>query len=85
MPLSSAYCVYRRGQRSLFGRTVSEPLTSDPITPSPPMPTTTHNHLRAMWNLYTDLLIRGNTYDAKLVREAITIAERNEIDADNKY
>ena len=58
-----------------------------PITPSPPMTTTNtaHNHLRAMWNLYTDLLIKGNTYDAKLVREAITIAERNEIDADGKY
>jgi len=38
-----------------------------------------------MWNLYTDLLIRGNTCDAKRLREAISIAERNEIDVDNKY
>lgn len=46
---------------------------------------TSHNHLRAMWNLYTDLLISGNTNDAKIIREAITVAERNEIDAVNKF
>ena len=37
-----------------------------------------------MWNLYTDLLISGNNNDAKLVREAISVAERNEIDAVNE-
>ena len=47
--------------------------------------TTSHNHLRAMWNLYTDLLISGNTNDAKIIRDAISVAEKNEIDAVNKF
>ena len=43
--------------------------------------TASRNHISAMWNLYTDLLIDGNTADAKLVREAIEIAERKELDS----
>ena len=38
-----------------------------------------------MWNLYTDLLIRGKDNDAKIVREAINVAEQNELDAVGKY
>ena len=49
------------------------------------MPTTSHNHLRAMWNLYADLLIRGHDADANTVRQAIAVAERTEIDAAAKY
>ena len=44
-----------------------------------------HNHLRALWNLYTDLLISGHDADANTVRQAIAVAERNEIDAIGKY
>lgn len=57
-------------------------LSSHPLTPSPPM---NHNHLRALWNLYTDLLISGHDADANTVRQAIAVAERNEIDAIGKY
>ena len=44
---------------------------------------TSLNHIRAMWNLYTDLLISGNNNDAKIVRDAISVAEKNDIDAVN--
>ena len=46
---------------------------------------TNHNHLRAMWNLYTDLLISGNTNDAKIIRDAISVAEKKEIDTIGKF
>ena len=49
------------------------------------MSSTSHKHLRSMWNLYTDLLIRGKDNDAKIVREAINVAEQNELDAVGKY
>ena len=51
------------------------------------MPTTatSHNHLRAMWNLYTDLLINGRDADANTIRQAIAVAEQNEIDTAGKY
>ena len=49
------------------------------------MSSTSHKHLRSMWNLYTDLLIRGKNNDAKIVREAINVAEQNELDAVGKY
>ena len=42
-------------------------------------------HLRALWNLYTHLLIINNQAEAATVREAIAIAEREELDAVGKF
>ena len=42
-------------------------------------------HLRALWNLYTHLLIINNQTEAATVRAAIEIAEREELDAVGKF
>ena len=42
-------------------------------------------HLRALWNLYTHLLIINNQTEAATIRAAITIAEREELDAAGKF
>ena len=47
--------------------------------------TTGHMHIRALWNLYTDLLIEGSNNQAKIIRDAITIAEQKELDEIGKY
>ena len=43
--------------------------------------TASRNHIRAMWNLMTDLMIEGRHQDAKAIREAIRIAEAAELDS----
>ena len=42
-------------------------------------------HLRALWNLYTHLLIINNQAEAVTIRAAITIAEKAELDAVGKF
>jgi len=44
-----------------------------------------HGHLRALWNLYTHLLICNNQTEAATVRAAIAIAEKEELDAVGKF
>ena len=46
---------------------------------------TNRNHIRAMWNLLTDLMIQGNHRDAQIIREAIKVAEKNELDEVGKF
>lgn len=45
---------------------------------------TSRGHLRALWNLYTHLIVTKDP-EAATVRAAITIAEREELDAVGKF
>ena len=47
--------------------------------------TNSRSHLRALWNLLTDLEIDGKFAEARKIREAIVIAEAREIDSIGKY